>query len=248
MPPAVPKTVLVCPTAPAPCRTVRAMSALPRVDPAEGDLLGVVAARGIHDFQKALRRLLGFRNEKVIMMRECGLSRKRDLRTETDSFFVQPLGDVLGEKLVDRGLRQAKEVVHCQYGLDEVIHLLRLRLSVGGDCQFAVAECHAEPLQDFMELGFAFRGFKPYAAHFQVGERFTRVGERPTVYRRDGINLDLVVVAIQKRRGDLGVVTGLTAAELRFEPSEVRSDKVSHTNNGSSAAGGRLTMPFLSMW
>lgn len=180
-------------------------------------------------------------------MRERGLSRKRDLGTEADSFFVQPLGDVLGEKLVDRGLRQAKEVVHCQYGLDEVIHLLRLRLSVGGDRQFAVAECHAEPLQDFMEQGFAFGGFKPHAAHFQVGERFPCVGERPTVHGRHGVNLDLVVVAIQKRRGDFRAATGLTAAELRFKPSEVRSDEIGHSHIGSSSVWGRSTMPFLSM-
>lgn len=110
-------------------------------------------------------------------MRERGLSRKRDLGTEANSFFVQPLGDVLGEKLVDRGLRQAKEVVHCQYGLDEVIHLLWLRLCVGGDRQFAVAERYAEPLEDFMEQGLTFGGFKPHAAHLQVGERFTRIGK-----------------------------------------------------------------------
>lgn len=92
----------------------------------------------------------------------------------------------------------------------------------------------------------ALGGFKPHVAHLQVGERFPRVGERPAVHGRDGVNLDLVVMAIQKRRGDLGAAAGLTAAELRFEPSKVRSDKVSHTNNGS-AAGGRSTMPFLSM-
>lgn len=41
---------------------------LPRVDPAEGDLFGVVAARGIYDFQEAFRRLFGFRNEKIVVM------------------------------------------------------------------------------------------------------------------------------------------------------------------------------------
>lgn len=110
-------------------------------------------------------------------MRERRFSRKRHLRAETDGLLVEPPGDIFREELIDRGLRQAKEVVHCQYGLDEVIHLLRLRLSVGGDRQFAVAECHAEPLQDFMEQGLAFGGFKPHAAHLQVGERFTRIGK-----------------------------------------------------------------------
>ena len=33
------------------------------------------------------------------------------------------------------------------------------------------------PLQDFMEQGLAFGGFKPHAAHLQVGERFTRIGK-----------------------------------------------------------------------
>lgn len=37
-------------------------------------------------------------------------------------------------------------------------------------------------------------------------------------------------VSIQKRRGDLGVVVGLTAAELRFEPSKVKSDEVGHAD------------------
>lgn len=102
--------------------------------------------------------------------------------------------------------------------------MLWLRLCVGGDRQFAVAERHAEPLQDFVEQGLALGGFKTHAAHFLVGERFTRVGERPAVRGRDGVNLDLVVVASQKRRGDFRAAAGLTAAELRFKPSEVRSD------------------------
>ena len=186
--------------------------------------------------------------KSVVMMRERGLSRKRDLRAEADGLFVQPLGDVLSEKRVDRGLCQAKEVVYCQYGLDKVIHLLRLRLCVGGNRQFAVAERQAEPLQDFVEQCFALGGFKVHAAHFQVGKRFPRVGERPAVRRRDGVNLDLVVMAIQKRRGDFRVAAGFATAELRFQPREVRSDEVSHTNSGSSSAGGRSTMPFLSMW
>lgn len=99
-----------------------------------------------------------------------------------------------------------------------------------------------------MEQGFAFRGFKPYAAHFQVGERFSCVGERPAVRGWDGVNLDLVVVEIQKRRGDFRITVGFVAVEQRFQPREVRSDEVSHTNNGSSSAGDRSMMPFLSMW
>ncbi len=180
-------------------------------------------------------------------MRERRFPGKRHLRAETDGLFVEPLSNVFREELIDRRLRQAKEVVHGQHRLNEVIHLQRSGLPVGRDRQFTVFECDAEPLQDFVEQGFAFRGFKPHAAHFQVGERFAGVGERPAVGGRERVELDLVVVAIQKRRGNLGVGAGFAAAKLRLEPGEVRGNEVGHTNNGWSAASCRSTMPFLSM-
>lgn len=98
-----------------------------------------------------------------------------------------------------------------------------------------------------MEQGLAFGGFKPHAAHLQVEERFPCVSERPAVRGRHGVNLDLVVMAVQKRRGDLGAAAGFTAAELRFEPSKVRRDEIGHGHTGSLSAGGRAMMPFLSM-
>lgn len=181
------------------------------------------------------------------MVRERRFPCERHLRAETDGLFVQPVRHIFREELIDRWLRQAKEVVHRQHGLNEVIHLLRSGLPVGRDREFTVFERDAKSLQDFVEQRFAFRGFKPHAAHFQVGERFAGVGERPAVGGWDCVELDLVVVAIQKRRGNLGVGAGFAAAELRLEPGEVRGNEVGHTNNGWSTASGRSTMPFLSM-
>ena len=83
-------------------------------------------------------------------MRERRFSRKRHLRAETDGLLVEPPGDIFREELIDRGLREAKEVVHGQHGLDEVVHLLWAGLRIGRDRQFAVLERHAEPLQDFL--------------------------------------------------------------------------------------------------
>lgn len=83
-------------------------------------------------------------------MRKRRLPRKRHLRAETDILFVKPPGDVFREELVDRGLREAKEVVDGQHGLDEVVHLLRSGLRIDRDRQFAVLERHAESLQDFL--------------------------------------------------------------------------------------------------
>lgn len=78
------------------------------------------------------------------MMRKRRLFLKRYLRAETDGLFVEPLGDVFREELVAHWLRQAKEVVDGQHGLDEVVHLLRSGLLVGSDRQFAVLERDTE--------------------------------------------------------------------------------------------------------
>lgn len=85
------------------------------------------------------------------MVREHRFSRKRYLRAETNGLFVKPPGDVFREELIDRGLREAKEVVHGQHGLTEVVYLLRTGLLVGRDRQFTVFERDAEPLQDFQQ-------------------------------------------------------------------------------------------------
>lgn len=171
------------------------------------------------------------------MMRKRRFPRKRHLRTEADGLFVQPVSDVFREELIDRRLCQTKEVVHRQHRLDEVIHLLRAGLPVGRDRELSVFERDTEPLQDFAEQGFAFCGFKPHAAHFLVGECFAGVGERPAVGGRERVELDLVVVAIQKQRGNFSVGAGFAVAELRLEPGEVRSDKVSHADRGYFEAG-----------
>lgn len=180
-------------------------------------------------------------------MRERRFSCKRYLRAEADGLFVEPPSNVFREEQIDRRLRQTKEVVHGQYGLNEVIHLLRAGLPVSRNREFTVFERDAEPLQDFPQKRPSFEGLKTNARHFQVRERFAGVGERPAVGGRERVELDLVVVAIQKRRSNLGVGAGFAAAELRLEPGEVRGNEVGHTNNGWSTASGRSTMPFLSM-
>ena len=143
--------------------------------------------------------------------------RKRHLRAETDGFFVEPPGDVFREELIDRGLREAKEVVDGHHGLNKIVHLLRAGLLVGRDRQFAVFERYAEPLQDFLQKRPSFGGLKANARHLQVRERFAGVRERPAVGGRERVELDLVVVAIQKRRGDFRVGAGFAATELRLE-------------------------------
>lgn len=82
------------------------------------------------------------------------------MKAETDGLFVEPSGDVFREELIDRGLREAKEVVDGQHGLNEVVHLLRSGLRIGSDRQFAVLERHAEPLRDFLQKRPARGGLK----------------------------------------------------------------------------------------